>query len=349
VIVIDRDAQANGASIRNFGFVTVTGQQRGDCWQRAMRSRQVWAEVARAAAIPVEHEGLCVAAHRPEARQVLEAFLETDMGRDCRLLTPEQAAQRVPHLRTSAIAAALWSPHELRVESRTAIARLARWLEAAHGVTFRWSTQVRAVMPPWIETTGGSVEADAAVVCPGDDFLSLFPERIATYGLTACKLQMLRLMPAATDFRLGAALMSDLGLVRYLGYAELPEAVALRERLGAEQPEALAHGIHLIAVQSADRSLVVGDSHHYGETTDPFAADAVERLILGELEHTLDVPGYAVTSRWIGTYASAADRLMLIDRPAEAVRIVIVTSGTGASTAFAIAEEVVGELFGSQA
>src|SRR5689334_1680177 len=41
VVVIERDARANGASIRNFGFVTVTGQQRGQCWQRAMRSRQV--------------------------------------------------------------------------------------------------------------------------------------------------------------------------------------------------------------------------------------------------------------------------------------------------------------------
>jgi len=27
VIVIDRDAQANGASVRNFGFITVTGQR----------------------------------------------------------------------------------------------------------------------------------------------------------------------------------------------------------------------------------------------------------------------------------------------------------------------------------
>ena len=39
VVVVDRDAQANGASVRNFGFVTVTGQQRGDGWRRARRSR----------------------------------------------------------------------------------------------------------------------------------------------------------------------------------------------------------------------------------------------------------------------------------------------------------------------
>lgn len=87
------------------------------------------------------------------------------------------------------------------------------------------------------------------------------------------------------------------------------------------------------------------DSHHYGETVDPFASEEVDRMILDELDAVLDLPGRTVSERWIGVYASAADRLMLIDRPSDAVRIVIVTSGTGASTGFAIGEEVVGELF----
>jgi glycine/D-amino acid oxidase-like deaminating enzyme len=46
VLVLDADAQANGASIRNFGFVTVTGQQAGECWRPARPKRDVWAEVA---------------------------------------------------------------------------------------------------------------------------------------------------------------------------------------------------------------------------------------------------------------------------------------------------------------
>ena len=37
---------------------------------------------------------------------------------------------------------------------------------------------------------------------------------------------------------------------------------------------------------------------------------------------------------------------MLVDKPADALRIVLITSGTGASTSFAIAEEVVADLFG---
>ena len=42
VVVIDRDAQANGASVRNFGFVTVTGQGAGVCWTLARGARYIW-------------------------------------------------------------------------------------------------------------------------------------------------------------------------------------------------------------------------------------------------------------------------------------------------------------------
>ena len=52
----------------------------------------------------------------------------------------------------------------------------------------------------------------------------------------------------------------------------------------------------------------------------------------------------AVSERWIGTYASTPDRLMLVDQPADRVRLVAITSGTGASTSFAIAEEVIDDL-----
>jgi FAD dependent oxidoreductase TIGR03364 len=218
-----------------------------------------------------------------------------------------------------------------------------------HGVTFLRSTLVKEVSPPRIETTRGIIHAEAAIVCPGHDFLSLFPERIAAYGLTSCKLHMLRVRPPDPSQRLGAAVMSDLGLVRYLGYAELPEAKPLEALLRAEQAAHLANGVHLIAVQSADGSLVVGDSHHYGETVDPFAPASVDDLILDELDAVLDLPARTVAERWTGTYASASDRLMLVDRPAADVRIVIVTSGTGASTAFAIGEEVIAGLFASEA
>ncbi len=343
VVVIDRDAQANGASVRNFGFVTVTGQARGAMWERARRSREVWRHVAAEAGVPILHQGLLMLVRRPESVAVLEAFLKTEMGAACRLLAPSQLQDRHPGLAAQHLQAALWSPHELRVESREAIPRLAAWLERAHGVAFRRETAVLSVETGRLVTTQGPVRAEAIAVCPGDDLFSLFPDRIAAHGVTRCKLQMLRL--ADPGFLLPAGVMSDLGLVRYAGYAALPEAAALRARLEREQPGHLDNGVHLIAVQSADGSLVVGDSHHYAATPDPFASEAVDGLILSEFEAALGRPAPAVLQRWTGTYASAAGGAVVVDTPAPGVRLVMVTTGAGASTGFALGEEVVADLF----
>ena len=344
VVVIDRDAQANGASVRNFGFVTVTGQQAGACWRRAMRSRDIWVEVAREAGIDSPQQGLLMIARRPEALAVLEQFAATEMGRQCKLLRPGEIEGQ--GLRTAEFAGALHSPHEIRVESREAIPQVAAWLAERHGVTFLRETAVHTAAPPRLETSRGIVEAEAVVVCPGDDFHGLYADRLAGYGLTRCKLHMMRLRPEHYDARL-PVVMSDLGMVRYLGYAELPAAAALASRLRAEQAAQLENGVHLIVARSADGTLIVGDSHHYGATPDPFAPTQVDDLIFEEYAAVYEGPLPPVVARWTGTYASAKDRLMLMDRPAEAVRIVLITSGTGASTSFAIAEETIADLFGS--
>jgi FAD dependent oxidoreductase TIGR03364 len=345
VVVIDRDTRANGASVRNFGFVTVTGQQRGECWRRAMRSRDIWLEVAQAAGIAILQRGLLMIARRPEARAVIEEFLATDMGGECRLIEPAKIGERGDGLRTGELSAALYSPHEARVESREAIPKLAAFLAERYDVTFLRETAVHDASPPNLETSRGVVHAEAIIICPGDDFHTLHAERLAVYGLTRCKLHMLRVAPQKYDERL-PPIMSDLGMIRYLGYAELPAAAALRTRLEAEQGEHIRNGVHLIVVRSADGSLVVGDSHHYDLTPHPFAPVGVDNLILDEYSAVFAGPAPRIVEHWTGTYATSADRLMLVDKPADALRIVIITSGTGASTSFAIAEEVVGDLYG---
>lgn len=349
VVVIDRDAQANGASVRNFGFVTVTGQEAGDCWRMARRAREVWAEIAGPAGIAVLQRGLVLAARLPESEAVIDAFLASGMGEGCTKLSGAQAQSFVPCLKPENAPVTLYSPHEIRVESRSALPLLARWLAGHHGVDFRWSTNVVAVEAPRLVTaTGELIEAETVVICPGDDYTGLFPERIAAYGPTRCKLQMMRVAPAA-PVTLRTAVMSDLGLGRYLGYAALPEAEALKRRLDEEMAAKRENGVHLIVTQSADGSLVVGDSHHYATTPDPFGSGAVDDLILDEFDAVLDMPGRTVSERWIGTYASAPGRWRFTDAPSDAVRIVIVTAGCGASTAFGIGEETIAELYGSAA
>ena len=172
--MIERDAQANGASIRNFGFVTVTGQQRGECWRRAMRSRDVWAEVAparrhprrasrpRRGGAPARGGGRAGGVPRDRDGRRLRAAVGPRGGR----ALPDAA-------RETALRAVLWSPHELRVESRTAIPALARWLAEAHGVDFLLrDARARGRRRPRSRPARGTLQAARCVVCPGDDFLA---------------------------------------------------------------------------------------------------------------------------------------------------------------------------------
>ena len=344
VAVIEKDVRANGASIRNFGFITVSGQERGDSWSLARRTRDIWAEAAPKAGIRIEQQGLYLTARSPEAIAVIEAFLATEMGEGCRLLGPDEFRALAGGLGGPDLQGALHSPHDLRVESRTAIPTLAAWLKEAANVTFFNETVVFDAAPPSLRTSRGVIEAGAVVVCPGDDFSTLYSGRIAGYGLRRCRLSMLKLEDPG--LRLPGALMSDLSLTRYRGYSALPEARTLEAKLRAEQPSHFDHGVHLIVAQGADGGLIVGDSHHYGVLPAPFAPAEAERDILDEYARATGQPAPPVVERWTGVYAVADDRTYLIDAPEPDVRLVIVTSGTGASTGFGIAERTLGDLLG---
>lgn len=344
VAVIDRDAQANGASVRNFGFVTVTGQQRGDFHSLTRRTRDIWAEIAPQAGIPIHHHGLLVTAQRPEAMAVLQSLMMTEMGEGCTLMDAEAVRVHSPHLTPTQLEGGLWSPHEVRVDSRSAIHQLTRWLETAHQVDFHWSTSVLGVKTGQVTTSRGAFSSDYVIVCPGDDLATLYPDVFQRYQVTRCKLHMMRL--ANPGFSLPGAVMSDLSLVRYLGYAERPEAQALKTRLEREQGEHLKQGVHLIVVQNADGSLVVGDTHHYGDTPDPFAPTAYDDLVLEEFEAVFGRPAPAVLERWTGTYASSPKQQFFIEAVEDRVQMVVVTCGAGASSGFGIAERSLDHLLG---
>jgi FAD dependent oxidoreductase TIGR03364 len=339
--VLEREARAIGASVRNFGFITVTGQQAGITWRRARRSCDVWGEVAAAAGIELVQRGLLMCARREEALRCLEEFAAGPMGQGCTV----SRGRQIQHPLHQDLLGVLESPHELRVESRTAIPKLTAWL-ATQGVTVLPRVAVHAVETGAVDTSAGRFRAEHIVVCPGPDLVTLFPDAIAHRGITLCKLHMLRV--AAPGWRLPSPVMSDLGLVRYLGYAECPSLPALRARLQEEQAPWLADGIHLIAVQSADGSLIVGDSHHYGDSPDPFQPRDVDDRMLSELSVVLDIPSPDVIERWVGVYPSGPD-VAFHETPAPGVQLVMVTSGTGASTGFAIAEETIADLLGRPA
>ena len=141
-----------------------------------------------------------------------------------------------------------------------------------------------------------------------------------------------------------SAVMSDLSLVRYAGYTGLQAHDNLLDELNSECKASLEAGIHLIAVQSLDGSIVVGDSHHPAHESGPFSQEKVDQLILKHLSDTLQLDTYSTIERWTGRYpVMPGEQDALILAPTPDVRVVSVVSGTGASTAFGIAQDVMND------
>ena len=77
VTVIERTDKAVGASIRNFGMLWPIGQAAGKLYQRALRSKEIWKEVADSTGLPhLENGSLHTAYHADEWQVLQELELE---------------------------------------------------------------------------------------------------------------------------------------------------------------------------------------------------------------------------------------------------------------------------------
>ena len=352
VAVVEKNSRCVGASIRNFGFITVSGQSSRDTWRRAMYSRHVWHEITQKAGIPIIHNGSWVVCNRSEAFDVAHAFLKTEMGEGCALFSsddfsalPRLGFKNIDSLRLKQVAGLLYSPYEFRVESKEAIPQLANYLENTIGVDFYWKTEVLSIDGSSVHASNNQFDAQRIVVCPGAELTGIAKPYIEKHDLKLCTLQMLRIQ-VQEGFILPGSVMTDNSLARYLGWSELPEAKALKERIAIEMPEYVKEGIHLIVVQSADGSLVVGDSHRYGSSENVFASDKIEQLIIALMYRVLSITEHTVIERWTGVYPVSNAFDALIEKVSPTMRVVIVSSGTGASTAFGLAKDNFDEWLG---
>src|SRR5258708_14926484 len=88
VKVFERTEKAVGASNRNYGMIWPIGQPTGKMYDRAVRSRNIWKEIAPRADFWLEPAGSLHLAYRPDEWQVLQelcvAFQKE--GRPLRLL-----------------------------------------------------------------------------------------------------------------------------------------------------------------------------------------------------------------------------------------------------------------------
>ncbi|MFZ4574664.1 MAG: TIGR03364 family FAD-dependent oxidoreductase [Phycisphaerales bacterium] len=340
VTVIERGAEAVGASIRNFGMVWPIGQPSGELRSLALEGRQRWSDLANEAGIWLNPCGSVFAAHRQDELTVLTEFasIASSLGVVCELLDPTQLVRRAPAVNPSNLWGGMYSPTEAAVNPRAAIPRLAAWLASARGVAFAFSTTaVRAETGRVVLADSSVIQCDRVVVCSGADFDTLFPDLVRASGLRVCKLQMLRTYPQPDGFRIGPHIAGGLSFRHYPIFQACPSLAALKARLAAEHPELDRYGIHVMAAQTDTGEVILGDSHEYDEAIDPFDSAEIDHLILNQLRTLIRLPSWSIARRWSGVYAKHPTLPYIALSPCADVHVLTGFGGGGMTLSLAAA------------
>ncbi|KQP01982.1 TIGR03364 family FAD-dependent oxidoreductase [Leifsonia sp. Leaf264] len=343
VIVFDRGSEPTGASVRNFGHLCFTPQH-GIARDFAFASRELWLTLAAEAGVWLRQSGTLVAARHDDELAVLDEFAAERNG-EVELLTASEASARMPLAPGTAVGGA-FLPLDLQVNPRQAVASIAAHL-ARHGVEFRYRTSVGSIRCGRVETSRGAVDAREIVVAANHDIDQLFPDLAEQHGIERCGLDMLRV---STTLRtpLAAPLLTGWSLVRYGGFAAMPTAGALRERLHTEDPALAALDLNQMYTQLPDGSLIVGDTHYRGTAIAPFQSEASFDALLAITRELFGVTDLRVLERWQGVYASGPNDF-LIDQPEPGVSVLAATTGIGMTTGLGLADNLVAGLLGEGA
>lgn len=346
VVVFERSAKAEGASVRNFGMIWPIGQAAGVAHQLALRSREIWLDVLRCAQLPHLPTGSLHVTYQDDEAAVAQEFSDVAPARgyDCQWLSAEAVLSRSQAVKSEGLRGGLWSSLELTVDPRSILAKLPLFLAEQLGVQFRYGCPVRSVTLPIVETGDERWEVDQAIICSGQDFETLFPRLLREASLTRCKLQMMRTAPQPNGWRLGPSLAAGLTLRFYPAFEICSFLPALKRRIALEMPGYDRWGIHLLVSQTEHGELTLGDSHEYGDTVDIFDKAEIDRLILDYAGTFLRAPSLEPAQRWHGIYAKHPTQPFVSLSPGPGIRIVTAAGGSGMTLSFGIAERTVSHM-----
>lgn len=342
VTVIERSEKAVGASIRNFGMVWPIGQPDGKLYNRAVRSREIWKEIADSIGLWYHEAGSLHVANETDEWQVLQELHDrfSANGRNTKLLSAAQIGRQFSGVNTPSLLGGLYSDTELIVDPREAITAIPSYLAEYLDISFLWQTQVNRVEAGQVYMGNRIMQADLICICSGADFETLYPEQFTAAGITRCKLQMLRYTTGNKDWRIGTSVCGGLSLIHYHSFQVAPSLPGLKKRYEAEMAEYLQWGIHVMVSQNNSGELTVGDSHEYGHTFDPFDRAHINQLITGYLERFMVTKDWQLVQSWNGIYPKMKNgETEVILNPDPGVYILNGLGGAGMTLSFGLAEE----------
>ncbi|MEU8900162.1 TIGR03364 family FAD-dependent oxidoreductase [Nocardia sp. NPDC048505] len=331
VVQLEREPEARGATVRNFGLVWVSGRSATEL-ELTLRSRELWEEIGgKVPGVGFRAAGSLTLVRTPEELAVAEAAAAGPSAADrgFELLDPERVRALNPALRGKFLAG-LHCSTDAAVESRQALPALRAYMTATGRYTFHAGTEARAVTDNGsgatvLDDQGRRFEADLVLDCPGAAHTGLTRELVGTIPVRRVRLQMMQTAPLGEP--LTTAVADGDSFRYYPGFAG-PEVDALN----AEQSQsatAAEHKMQLLCVQRLHGGLTIGDTHEY---TEPFAFDVDEapyEHLTQVAEELLGRKLPQVVRRWAGVYSQSVDPAAIVTRARASERVWVITGPGG--------------------
>lgn len=337
VRVIERAASAVGASVRNFGHLCFSAQS-DELQPLATASREGWLQTVHDLDLWHQARGT-VAAARTESEMTLLKNLESRRA-GIELLDQRAMIQELDGLGGGLRGGAVLTA-DLRVNPRDTAAKLAESLQQ-RGVDICYRTSATDVRVNstgvQVQTSRGTMSADRVFVCVGHDVDHLFGHIADQYQVSRCRLNMVR-AELPNKHRIRAAILTTTSMARYGAFTETAGIDDVRHELDRRSPHLKDIVANVMCTQLPDGSLLIGDSHHYGDDAPPFQDEHHTLWILDELRDVLGVTSLAVVERWQGVYASSNLQTVLRTEVMPGVQLISVTSGIGMTLSHGIARE----------
>ncbi len=343
VTVIDKSPKALGATIRNFGMVWPIGQPAGQLYERALRSRAAWKEIAQETGMWFHECGSLHLAYADDEWEVMQELYELfrEEGRPVKLLSATQSATMFNLINESGLRGGLYSASEMIVDPRMGAAYIAKWLEQKYAVRFLWERTVTATASGKVIMGEEVMKADIICICSGAEFESLYPDLFKQVEISKCRLQMMRYRPASAGDRIGTSLCGALSLLHYKSFQVAGSLEKLNKRLRQELPAYLENGIHVMVSQHGSGEFTIGDSHEYGTAFEPFDKQYINELIFSYLGRFVQTEGWQPVETWNGIYAKMTNgNTELFLEAEEAVYIINGLGGAGMTLSFGLLDEL---------
>ena len=345
VVLFEREQFAVGASVRNFGLLWTIGQEPGVGLERALRGRKHWQELAAGAGFWINNNGSLHVVYSEDELAILNEFIDlySNSSYQCRLITPKEITDKFSIVKKDNLQGGLFSETESTVNAREAIRRIPLWLQEKFGLVLKFGHVVTEISLPHVKTARENWRAEKVFVCSGADFETLYPGVFDQHAVSKCKLQMLKAIPDR-KVTVGPTLCAGLTLRHYAAFNRCSSLKKVSTKYDEECADYKDHGIHVLLAQNNYGELIIGDSHHYSKTPEPFDREDVNQMILKYLDTFVSIGSFRITERWNGVYPKIADNSCLIVNPEPGVTIVTGLGGAGMTLSFGLAEELVDAL-----